>query len=53
MSLSKNGLQPQLIRYDAKVDADPPNQSLMLLHRFSPSKGDPVSIKNFQLIFPV
>ena len=29
-SRSKNGLQPQLITYDASVDADAPNQPLML-----------------------
>ena len=29
-SHSKNGLQPQLIRYDTSVDTDAPNQSLPL-----------------------
>ena len=27
---SKNGLQPQLIRYDASVEADTPNRSLAI-----------------------
>ena len=30
VSCSKNGLQPELITYDASVDAEVPNQSLML-----------------------
>ena len=30
VSRSKNGLQPQLIRNDASVDADAPNQSVTL-----------------------
>ena len=29
-SLSKNGLKPQLIRYDINIDADAQNQSLPL-----------------------
>ena len=29
-SHSKNGLQPQLMRYDASIDADGPNQSMTL-----------------------
>ena len=29
-SYSKNGLQHQLIRYDASIDGDAPNQSLTL-----------------------
>ena len=31
MSHSKNGLQPQLIRYNASIDADGPNQASMAL----------------------
>ena len=30
VSRSKNGLQPQLMRYDGNVDTDPPNKSLTL-----------------------
>ena len=30
VSCSKNGLRPQLIRYNASVDTDAPNQSFLL-----------------------